>query len=445
MVFDNFSIYTTRNNPFVIKGSIDFQDISHPQADLTLRANNYTLLDARRKRGSLLYGKVFVDVNSTIKGPLESLVMRGNMNVRGNTDVTYVLADSPLTIQDRLGDLVTFTSFADTVSVEKEKTQTVLVKGLDVLMAVHIDQAARLKTDLSADRNSRIELEGGGDLSFQYTPQGDMTLTGRYTLRSGLVKYAFSVIPLKEFTIKNGSYMEWTGNITNPKLALKATERIRTSIMREDGSSRMVSFDVSMEIMNRLENLDLSFNLEAPEDISVQNQLAMMSSEERNKQAVAMLVTGMYLPAGNGIKNTLDMGDALNNVLQNQISSIAGSAFKKVNISFGMDNYDNNNGEKQRDYNFRYAQRFFNDRFQVVIGGHISTNDNNIGQDESFIDNISLEYRLDVSGTRYVRIYHNKNLDNLLEGEITETGIGIVLRKRVNKLKDLFIFRGNSL
>ncbi|KAA6315917.1 hypothetical protein EZS27_033697, partial [termite gut metagenome] len=253
MMFDNFSIYTTRNNPFVVKGFIDFQDINHPWADLTLRANNYTLLDARRKRGNLLYGKVFVDVNSTIKGPLESLVMRGNMNVRGNTDVTYVLADSPLTIQDRLGDLVTFTSFADTVSAEKEKIQTVLVKGLDVLMAVHIDQAARLKADLSADRNSRIEFEGGGDLSFQYTPRGDMTLTGRYTLHSGLVKYAFSVIPLKEFTIKNGSYMEWTGNITDPKLALKATERIRTSVMREDGSSRMVSFDVSIGIMNRLE------------------------------------------------------------------------------------------------------------------------------------------------------------------------------------------------
>jgi hypothetical protein len=81
----------------------------------------------------------------------------------------------------------------------------------------------------------------------------------------------------------------------------------------------------------------------------------------------------------------------------------------------------------------------------VVIGGHISTDDSNTGQNESFIDNISLEYRLDVSGTRYVHIYHNKNFDNLLEGEITETGTGIVLRKKVNKLNDLFIFRRNSL
>lgn len=51
-----------------------------------------------------------------------------------------------------------------------------------MIMTIHIDPAVRLKADLSADRSSRVELEGGGDLSLQYTPQGDLTLTGRYTL-----------------------------------------------------------------------------------------------------------------------------------------------------------------------------------------------------------------------------------------------------------------------
>lgn len=54
-----------------------------------------------------------------------------------------------------------------------------------MIMTIHIDPAVRLKADLSADRSSRVELEGGGDLSLQYTPQGDLTLTGRYTLSGG--------------------------------------------------------------------------------------------------------------------------------------------------------------------------------------------------------------------------------------------------------------------
>ena len=95
---------------------------------------------------------------------------------------------------------------------------------------------------------------------------------------------------------------------------------------------------------------------------------------------------------------------------------------------------------KRTDYNFRYAQRFFNNRVQVVIGGTISTG-NETQQDESFIDNVSLEYRLDNSGTRSVRLFHNKDNESILEGEITETGVGIVLRKKMSRLSELFIFK----
>jgi hypothetical protein len=51
---------------------------------------------------------------------------------------------------------------------------------------------------------------------------------------------------------------------------------------------------------------------------------------------------------------------------------------------------------------------------------------------------------LDDSGTRYVRLFHNKEYENILESNITETGGGIVLRKKVGKLGELFIFKRNK-
>ena len=135
------------------------------------------------------------------------------------------------------------------------------------------------------------------------------------------------------------------------------------------------------------------------------------------------------------------MGATFNNLLQSQIASLAGSALKQANITFGMDNYDGIDGAKRTDYNFSYSQRLFNDRVQVVIGGSISSGANAENDAESFIDNISLEYRLDDSGTRYVRLFHNKEYENILESDITETGGGLVLRKKVNKLGELFIFK----
>ncbi|WP_373137201.1 translocation/assembly module TamB domain-containing protein [Bacteroides sp. HPS0048] len=442
IVFDKFAIYTTSKNPFSIDGYVDFRDMSRPMANLKLFAENYTLLNAKRTKESMVYGKVFVDLDATVRGPLEALMMRGNVNLLGNTDVTYVLTDSPLTVQDRLSDLVTFTSFADTTSLNKEEVPTLSLGGLDMIMTVHIDPAVRLKADLSADRSSRVELEGGGDLSLQYTPQGDLTLTGRYTLTGGMMKYALPVIPLKEFQIQNGSYVDWTGNPMDPLLNFRATERMRASVSQEDGTSRMVNFDISIVVKNRLDNLSLAFEIDAPDDASVQNQLAGMGPDERSKQAVAMLATGIFLAdSGSGGGMNLNMGAALNSVLASHINALTGN-MKNASLSFGVEDHDDSDaGGKRTDYSFRYSQRLFNDRFQIVLGGKVSTGANATNDVESFIDNISLEYRLDQSGTRYIRLFHNKNYESVFEGEITETGVGLVLRKKMDRLSELFIFK----
>ena len=146
----------------------------------------------------------------------------------------YLLTDSPLTVEDRLEGLVTFTSFADTASVSADEVPAMSLGGMDMIMSVHIDNAVRLRADLSPDRSKFIELEGGGDLNMQYTPQGDISLTGRYTLSGGIMKYSLPVIPLKEFQINNGSYVDWRGDPMNPTLNLKATERMRASVADGD-------------------------------------------------------------------------------------------------------------------------------------------------------------------------------------------------------------------
>lgn len=93
------------------------------------------------------------------------------------------------------------------------------------------------------------------------------------------------------------------------------------------------------------------------------------------------------------------MGSALNSVLQSQINSLTGN-LKNASLSVGIkDRTAAETGDKQTDYSFRYSQRFFNDRVQIIIGGKVSSGANATNDVESFIDNISLEYRLDNSAT----------------------------------------------
>ena len=436
MMFDKFNIYTRGETPFVVNGSVDFSDLENMMVDLRMKTHDYELMNAPKRRNATTYGKIYVDVDATLNGPVSDLKMRGNMNVLGKTDFTYVLKDSPLMVTDRLGEMVEFVNFNDTVSVEEEEEAAVALTGVDIAMTIHIDQAVQAHVDLTADGSNYMEVEGGGDLAFQYTPQGEMLLNGRYSLISGELKYEIPIIPLKTFHIQNGSYLNWTGNAMNPEMNIKATERVRANVGSEGEPSRMVSFDVGIALTNRLENLGLAFTLDAPEDAAVQEQLNAMSVEERGKLAVTMLVTGMYLAEGNSTGG-FNVNNALNSFLQNQISNVVGQS---MDISLGMESTDNADGGRGTDYNFQFAKRFWNNRFRIVIGGTVSTG-HAAQKDETFIDNIAVEYRLDNSGTRYVKLFHEKNYESVLEGEVIETGLGVVLRKKVSNLGELFIFK----
>lgn len=295
-MFNQYGIYAYNKNPFIINGEVDFNNLSRMTANLKLTANNLQLLNVKKNEESLVYGKLFVNLNSTVRGPLDALTMRGDLQLLGGTNITYVLKDSPLTVQDRMSDMVTFTSFTDTLRRRMPRKPPLPMGGMDMLMTIHIDPAVQANVDLSPDQSNHINLEGGGDLSFQYTPQGDMFLNGRYTLSGGTIKYSIPVIPLKEFNVQEGSYVQWTGNPMDPTLNLTATERVRTSVtLTGQSSPRLVNFDVGIELTQQLENLGLQFTLTAPEDMAMQEELTSKGPEERAKLAVSMLVT-RYVP-----------------------------------------------------------------------------------------------------------------------------------------------------
>ena len=165
ITFEEFDIYSVGDNPFVVGGTIDIHDVRKMHANLRLSANNMQLLNAKKTKESLVYGKLLVNLNSTIKGPMESLVMRGGLQLLGGTNVTYVMQESPLTAQDRLSGLVTFTNFSDTLLLNQQQNQQsqLPIGGMDILMTIGIDQSVRINADITPDGSNRIELEGGGD------------------------------------------------------------------------------------------------------------------------------------------------------------------------------------------------------------------------------------------------------------------------------------------
>ena len=430
--------YAAGNNPLTLDGSMDFRNLEKIQLNLNIAAKNYQLINAPKTRNALAYGKVFVDINSRIWGTLNDLKVRGGLNVLGNTDVSYVLKDSPLTVEDQLSDLVTFCDFTDTLSIEPAETTN---QHLDIQMNISIDPTVKVLCLLSDDGRDRIELQGGGNITMTYDLQNELQLYGRYTIDEGTMRYSIMAIPLNDFKIANGSYVEFVGDMMNPRLNIAATERVKASVT-ENNVPKNVAFDVGLKISQTLEDMGLLFTLEAPEDMTVQNELSAMSEEERGRIAITMLVTGMYLNDKSGMQGGFDYTNTMNAYLQGAINNLAGQALSNtVDLNFGIENSTQQGGETTTDYSFSFRKRLWGNRVSIIIGGKISTGKNAVNTGESIIDNVSMEYRLDKNSSRYVRLFYDRNYESLLEGELTEMGAGLVLRKRAEHLKDLFIFR----
>ena len=432
LLLENFGLYAYNDEPLNLQGDIDFSDLDRMSMNLQMRARNLMLINTRQEPGSVAFGKAYVNFFARLQGPMETLKMRGRLDVLGSTDLTYMLLDSPLSTDNRLDELVKFTDFRDT-------TQTVITRptpsGLDADLTLSVSQGAHIVCNLNVEQTNYIDLMGGGDLRMRYNSEG-IRLTGRYTLASGEMKYSLPVIPLKTFTISDGSYVEFTGDPMNPRLNITATERTKATVSDEGGASRSVAFDCGVVITKTLNDMGLQFTIDAPEDQTISSELATMSAEERGKIAVTMLTTGMYLADGN--TNGFSMNSALSSFLQSEINNIAGSALKTLDLQLGIDNTTDASGAMRTDYSFRFAKRFMNNRLKLQIGGKVSSGDSEaMGQQQSFFDNVTMEYRLNQEATQNVKLFYNQNVYDWLEGYTGEYGVGFVWRKKLDNFWDI--------
>ncbi len=431
LLFENFQVYANNDQPLTAMGALDFSDTNHMKLNMLMQARNFLLIDSKETSLSEAYGKAYVNFFASISGELSRLNVRGKVDVLPTTDVFYILRDSPLTTDNQLQELVTFTNF------EGEDAQTVThptPQDMDMRLDINLMSGAHAKCWLNDSRTNYVDVIGEGELKMQYVGD-EMKLTGRYVINEGEMKYSLPIIPLKTFTISNGSYVEFTGDVMNPRLDITAKETRKASVS-SNGTNRLVTFNTGVQITKTLNDMGLEFIIEAPEDNTVSDELNMLSKEERGKLAVTMLTTGMYLADGN--TSAFSMNSALNSFLQSEISAIAGSALKTLDMNFGMDNSTEDDGTVHTNYSFKFAKRFWNNRLSISVGGKISTGPDVSGQNKSFFDNVEAQYRLSDVSNKYLRLFYNRSVYDYLEGYVGQYGAGFMWKKKIQSLREIF-------
>ena len=440
LLFENFTVYAHNDNPLNVQGNVNFSNLEKIMVNLRMQANNFQIIGTKEHAKSVAYGKAFVNVFAMMNGPLENLKMRGRLDVLGTTDMGYILRDTPITTDNQLDDLVKFTDFSDTTQIAVTRPP---INGFSMDMTLNVSKGAHIMAYMNADHSNYIDLMGGGTLRMLYSPADNLQMTGRYTLSNGEMKYALPIIPLKTFHIQDGSYIEFTGDPMNPTLNISAVEHTKATVTGTTGVGRSVAFDCGVNITRTLNDMGLEFTLDAPEDMQLHSELQAMGVEQRGKLAVTMLTTGMYLADGN--TKPFSMNSALSSFLSSEISNLTGNALRTLDLSFGMDNTTDATGQSRTDYSFKFAKRFLNNRLKLAIGGKVTTGQEMPGgRNNSFFDNVSLEYRLDDTANKYLNLFFENNSYDWLDGYTQKYGGGFIWRRTLQNFTDIFRLKDDS-
>lgn len=440
--FDNFTITGANKNPLSINGNVDARHLSNILIDLKASAFDMQVVNSRKGRGVQVYGKAFIDLDATVKGSLQRLDVNANLSVNENTNVTYIMESATDNLTSRSNtDMVKFINFTDTTMVHEVDSVPASSMMMSINAVLNVRQGSIIGIDLSTDGKNRVQLLSQGSLNYFQSYMGDSRVTGRLNINGGFVRYTPPFMSEKLFNFQEGSYVSFNGNMMNPYLNIKAVDVLRANVQQDGQNSRLINFDVILSVTNSLNDMNVAFDLSTNDDITVANELQSMSAEQRANQAMNLLLYNVYTGPGTKASSSLN-GNPLFSFLESQVNSWAANNIKGVDLSFGIDQYDrtvNGASSTTTSYSYKVSKSLFNDRFKISIGGNYADDqdpDQNMAQ--NLINDISFEYDITPSGSMYIKIFRHTGYESILEGEVTQTGVGFVYKRKLQRLSDLF-------
>jgi len=420
--------------------------MSRMPVDLTMKARNMQIVKSTRAaKGADVYGKAYVDIDAKARGDMSVLKTSGSLSVLAPSNFTYIMPDAVNTIQNQsVEDMVHFVNFNDSAAMARADSVAPREgTALFVDFALNINNGTTIGVDLSADGKNRLQLNTQGSLSFSMNPMNSGRMVGRLNILDGYIRYTPPLMSEKKFAFDEESYVAFTGDMLNPRLNIKGVDLIRANVTQEGQNSRLINFDVSLDVTGTLDRMEVAFDLATDDDITVANELASMSAGQRANEAMNLLLYNVYTGPGTKANAALN-ANPLYSFLSSQLNSWASKAIKGVDLSFGIDSYDRTTrtGTSQTtQYSYNISKSLFDERFRIAIGGNYSTDadaDENLSR--NIISDISIEYYLNNAHTTYVRIFRHTGYESILEGEITQTGVGFVYRRKIRRLSDMFRF-----
>ena len=458
VVFDKFTLLDSARTPAVLDGSVAFADLANPRTDMTFVTDKFIFVSSEEYDNEEFYGRAVASTDLTIEGPLNEVAVKGSVSVDQGTNMTVALISGPEEAsQASFVNFVDMSEFvkADTVlddslalvSTSKE-TDSVRLSGFILSTEVKVDPAAQFTVVIDPVNGDQLVVSGEADLKVDQNLQGDLTMQGPFTVKSGSYLLNFAKVIKKKFTVRDGSTIVWSGDPTNAAMNMTAIYTVDTDL-KELGVEAEAPANVLLSITGQLESPELSFDIEVPNVESlgpigadvVKGKLDQMqqSQTELYKNVFGLIVLGRFIPDEGGLASGGSgggVGEAANDQINNSVSQLLTSQLSKlgedylggVEIDIGLESNQVGGTAAGRDVNVAVSKQV-SDRLSVTVGGTTATDQGGGGLAGEF----EVLYRLTENGNLNLKAFRNSQRNPLTNQVEDDTGVSLFYRDSFDK------------
>ncbi|HSF44348.1 MAG TPA: translocation/assembly module TamB domain-containing protein, partial [Chitinophagaceae bacterium] len=309
--FSELNITDSMGNAGKITGRVNSKDYRSFYADLAFNAKNFQIVGRRKMADQGIYGPTNADLNITIRGTQETMMIEGKVDVKDRSEFTYIYRSD---VYDQVGEgLVEFfdpTKPVDTTTVEKRRKSRL---GFQLLMNmyIHITPASSVTIVLDELSGDHLKAKGNADLNFIMRPGGGKDLIGTYLLDDGTYDLSIAGLVRKQFKIQKGSVINWSGDILKGRMDITAKYETKTAagelvndIDQIPGIDKQkLDFDVYIMLKDELLKPDISFRLDMDEEDQqafngiIYTRIKQVNSipAELNKQVMGLLAFNQFI------------------------------------------------------------------------------------------------------------------------------------------------------
>lgn len=342
-------------------------------------------------------------------------------------------------------------------------------KGIDINANIEVNKNTLFRVIVDPKSGDNLEVTGDANLAFGIDQSGKISLSGTYTLNNGHYKASFQKVIKREFTIRQGSSITWSGDPMDGQMDLTAvytTKAAATDLLaaelagvsdsERNAYRKLLSYYVNLMLKGPILKPEISFSLDmAPKDQNafgglVYSKINLINTDpnELNKQVFSLLVLNKFLPTGNS-NGTASSAvstaarNSVNQVLSDQLNALSGKYIKGAELNFNLqttEDYVGTTAQQNTALQVGVKKELFNQRVSVQVGSNIDLNSSQ--QTSTGAQNITgdvvVEYKITEDGRYRFKAFRENQFEGIIDGMLYKTGVGILFTRDYNSLKELF-------